>query len=42
MAAVELATLLPLIVFLSMASIDFARVVYALVILQNCAERRTL
>jgi len=42
MAAVELATLLPLIVFLSMATIDFARVVYALVILQNCARNGAL
>jgi Flp pilus assembly protein TadG len=41
-AAVELATLLPLIVFISMASIDFARVVYALVTLQNCARNGAL
>ncbi|MGO9468155.1 MAG: TadE family protein [Isosphaeraceae bacterium] len=42
MAAVELATLLPLIVFLSMASIDFARVVHALIIVQNCARNGAL
>jgi len=41
-AAVELATLLPLIVFISMASIDFARVVYALVTIQNCARNGAL
>jgi Flp pilus assembly protein TadG len=41
-AAVELATLLPLIVFISMASIDFARVVYALITLQNCARNGAL
>jgi Flp pilus assembly protein TadG len=41
-AAVELAALLPLLVFLSMASVDFARVVYALVTLQNCARNGAL
>jgi Flp pilus assembly protein TadG len=41
-AAVELATLLPLILFLSMASIDFARVAYALITLQNCARNGAL
>jgi hypothetical protein len=39
---VELATLLPLILFLSMASVDFARVVYVLVTLQNCARNGAL
>jgi hypothetical protein len=38
MAAVELALMLPLLVFICMASIDFARVIYALVTLQNCAR----
>jgi len=41
-AAVELATLLPLLLFLSMASVDFARVAYALVTLQNCARNGAL
>ena len=41
-AAVELALLLPLLVFLCMATIDFARVVYALVIVQNCARNGAL
>jgi hypothetical protein len=41
-AAVELALLLPLLVFACMATIDFARVVYALVILQNCARNGAL
>jgi Flp pilus assembly protein TadG len=41
-AAVELAALLPLIVFMTMASIDFSRVVYALVTLQNCARNGAL
>jgi hypothetical protein len=37
-AAVELAILLPFLVFACMAAIDFARVAYALVTLQNCAR----
>jgi len=41
-AAVELATLLPLIVFLSMASVDFGRVVFALITVQNCARNGAL
>ncbi len=41
-AAVELAALLPLILFLSMASVDFARVIYVLVTLQNCARNGAL
>lgn len=41
-ASVELATLLPLLVFLSMAAIDFGRVVYQLVALQNCARNGAL
>lgn len=41
-AAVELAALLPVILFLTMASVDFARVVYALVTLQNCARNGAL
>jgi Flp pilus assembly protein TadG len=41
-AAVELALLLPIIVFVTMASIDFARVVYVLVALQNCARNGAL
>ncbi len=42
MAAVELAAVLPMILFLTMASIDFSRVVYALVTLQNCARNGAL
>ncbi len=42
LAAVELALLLPLLVFMCMASIDFARVVYAMVTLQNCARNGAL
>ncbi len=42
LAAVELAFLLPLLVFICMATIDFARVIYALVILQNCARNGAL
>ena len=38
MAAVELACTLPLLVFCSMITVDFARVVYAQVALQNCAR----
>ena len=41
-AAVELASLLPVILFLTLASIDFSRVVYALVTLQNCARNGAL
>jgi TadE-like protein len=41
-AAVELALLLPFLVFICMATIDFARVVYALVTLQNCARNGAL
>ena len=36
-AAVELAVLLPVLIFWSMAGVDFARVVYVQVILQNFA-----
>ena len=42
LAAVELALLLPLLVFLCMATVDFARVIYALVTLQNCARNGAL
>jgi Flp pilus assembly protein TadG len=42
LAAVELAVLLPLLVFICMATIDFARVIYAMVILQNCARNGAL
>jgi hypothetical protein len=42
MAAVELAFLLPLLVFACMATVDFARVVYALITLQNCARNGAL
>jgi hypothetical protein len=42
MAAVELALLLPLLVFACMAAVDFARVIYAMVILQNCARNGAL
>ena len=41
-AAVELATLLPVLVFMAMASVDFARVIYVLVTLQNCARNGAL
>jgi Flp pilus assembly protein TadG len=41
-ASVELATLLPLLVFLSMAAVDFGRVVYQLVTIQNCARNGAL
>jgi Flp pilus assembly protein TadG len=37
-AAVELATLLPILIFCSMAVVDFARVVYVEVTLQSCAR----
>lgn len=42
LAAVELALLLPLLVFTCMAAVDFARVLYAMVILQNCARNGAL
>jgi TadE-like protein len=42
LAAVELAVVLPLIVFACMATVDLARVVYALVTLQNCARNGAL
>ena len=38
MAAVELACTLPVLVFCLMITVDFARVVYAQVALQNCAR----
>src|SRR6516162_5702888 len=41
-AAVELATLLPLLLFLTMATVDFARVAYVQVTLQNCARNGAL
>jgi TadE-like protein len=41
-AAVELALLLPVLVFCSMMSVDFARVAYAQVTLQNCARNGAL
>jgi Flp pilus assembly pilin Flp len=41
-AAVELALLLPFLVFVCMAAIDFARVLYALMTLQNCARNGAL
>jgi uncharacterized membrane protein len=37
-AAVELAFFLPLLLFCSMAVVDFSRLVYAQVTLQNCAR----
>jgi hypothetical protein len=42
MAAVELAFLLPMLVFTCMAAIDFARIAYAQVTLQNCARNGAL
>ena len=42
MAAVELAFLLPMLVFASMAAIDFARVAYVQITLQNCARNGAL
>jgi hypothetical protein len=42
MAAVELALLLPLLVFAAMATVDFARVAYVQVTLQNCARNGAL
>jgi Flp pilus assembly protein TadG len=41
-AAVELAGLLPILVFCSMASVDFARVAYVQVTLQTCARNGAL
>ena len=37
-AAVELAALSPILVFLSMATVDYARVAYVQIVLQNCAR----
>ncbi len=42
MAAVELAFLLPLLVFASMVAVDFSRVAYIQVTLQNCARNGAL
>jgi len=42
MAAVELALILPMLVFMCMAAVDFARVIQALVTLQNCARNGAL
>ncbi len=42
LAAVELAFLLPLLVFATMAAVDFARITYAQVTLQNCARNGAL
>jgi Flp pilus assembly protein TadG len=42
LAAVELALLLPLLVFACMLVVDFARVLYAMVVLQNCARNGAL
>lgn len=42
MAAVELAFVLPLLTFLCMMTIDFSRVIYALIVLQNCARNGAL
>jgi hypothetical protein len=42
MAAVELASLLPFLTFACMAAIDFARIAYAQVTLQNCARNGAL
>jgi Flp pilus assembly protein TadG len=41
-AAVELAMLLPVLVFSSMMAVDFARVAYVQVTLQNCARNGAL
>jgi Flp pilus assembly protein TadG len=41
-AAVELAALLPILVFLSMATVDYARVAYVQIVLQNCARNAAL
>ena len=37
-AAVELAVLLPVLVFWAMATVDFARLAYVQLTLQNCAR----
>jgi len=42
LAAVELAMLLPFLVFACMVTVDFARVLYAMVTLQNCARNGAL
>jgi TadE-like protein len=42
LAAVELAMLLPLLIFCAMAVVDFARLIYAQVTLQNCARNGAL
>jgi TadE-like protein len=42
LAAVELAMLLPLLVFVCMLVVDFARVMNAMMILQNCARNGAL
>ncbi len=41
-AAVELAVVLPVLIFCSMAAVDFARVAYVQVALQNCARNGAL
>jgi Flp pilus assembly protein TadG len=41
-AAVELAVLLPVLIFWSMAGVDFARLIYVQVTLQNCARNGAL
>jgi Flp pilus assembly protein TadG len=41
-AAVELAVLLPVLVFWSMATVDYARLAYAQMALQNCARNGAL
>lgn len=42
LAAVELAMLLPMLVFACMLAVDFARVLYAMVTLQSCARNGAL
>jgi Flp pilus assembly protein TadG len=41
-AAVELACMLPILIFCTMAAVDFARVGYVQVTLQNCARNGAL
>jgi hypothetical protein len=41
-ASVELALLLPILIFFMMATVDFARIAYVQVILQNCARNGAL
>ena len=41
-AAVEVALLLPVLVFCSMMAVDFARVAYVQLVLQNCARNGAL